>query len=508
MKHKRLKVALAAFLFTLISSALFPFRAGETHFFNDFQYRLYLSWIERGSFSYDAPADLSADKIVLRFHCPHTERIIPVVYTMEGGKISNQREVISQVKLSDPSLHETERSYRPILETTLYRLNSMESIFVTDFLTTLEMELTIEEMNSTESFSYLFGPERLTERLVIESVEFFTIEGNNNYEYVLKIGEEVHLRLSIPVSLKSQDILASISLHEEDYHFPLRIIDRKEHDPTLPEEPVPAESTTSSVYTFIPPVLHQPFVPAFKTHSSIPITGVKISDFINNYYHYGWGREMLHNKIAEPERFLASEFPHHNISINDGKITLQSDLFQNRFSSNISLVKKNISDGIAFDHSSNYHLSDDHTLILATDEAIHLPDLTTHEIEIIAPYINQLVAMHRVIGTSMLNFLLIPADVPVTVVFRDPERMVTHFDSYTDILLMLSHYWQQAQVYFSVDRVKKVNSFFEIDGTLVAKKPDDSRFDIAEVRFSLDKDYRINVAMLVIHTDVFSALDE
>ena len=105
-------------------------------------------------------------------------------------------------------------------------------------------------------------------------------------------------------------------------------------------------------------------------------------------------------------------------------------------------------------------------------------------------------------GTKLLDFLLIPAPVPTTLVIRDPERKVMMLDSYTDLILMLSYYWSDRNIYFNIDSVKKVNNFVEMSGSLVAHEKDKEHFDFAEVLFALDENYRIDLAMFILHTAV------
>jgi hypothetical protein len=226
-----------------------------------------------------------------------------------------------------------------------------------------------------------------------------------------------------------------------------------------------------------------------------------LSQFINKYRDNHWGREVLHNKITDPYAFLKQEFPKHTVQKTNNLYQIETaDLFN--LSANLQLIANRLKDGVAFQNTEQYTVDANQTVHLPTGDLISLSELNQSDIEIIAPFLNQLIAMHRGLGTKLINFLLIPADVQTFFVVRDPERLVYEFASYTDLLLMLSYYWQDHQLFFNIERVKKVNNYIEFEALLLAKSSLSENFDYAEVKFSLDREYRISVAMIVLHTNV------
>jgi hypothetical protein len=176
--------------------------------------------------------------------------------------------------------------------------------------------------------------------------------------------------------------------------------------------------------------------------------------------------------------------------------------FRENITPNLELIRKELKDGVMFDTLTDFDIDENGIATLITGDRISLSELNDQEIEIITPFLNQLNAMHRVMGSRLINFFLIPADVRTIFVLRDPDRSVSEFVSYTDLILMLSHYWKGRIVHFGIERVKKVNNYIELDCLLVGVCHDSGKSDFAEVKFALSKSFRIDLAMMTLHTNV------
>lgn len=474
-----IKLILIAIMLLVGKGALHCFRPEYRHFYSDYQFAMYLSWLERGDFATEGPASISQHSISMTFLRRSPGEQVPVEFDLRDGKIVTQIERITDIITADD--RNLENRYRYYLEQLLFRLNTTEEHFVKDFVSHFKIELRLDGFDSIKTLVTALQTAGDGERLQLSRCEFFEKpDQTNGYRVLLNNTYELEVIFDAGVDLtgyahryrsKEADLA---KLHRID---PPRKIERDE-TPYLPAavEPVPKPLKIS--------------------------TDMRVTDFIKSYKDINWGRNMIHNKIEDSEAFIRSQFPGHQLQNKGGEIKLVTDKFQELFSGNIKLVERILRDGVLFNSSPDYSIDDNRNVTLATGEVLSFAALNDQEISIVAPYMNQLLTMHRVMGTELLNFLLIPAPVPTTLVIRDPERKVMMLDSYTDLILMLSYYWQERKIYFNIDSVKKVNNFVEMSGSLVAYEKDEESFDFAEVLFALDENHRIDLAMFILHTEV------
>ena len=490
-------------IFTTGITLLHPFRPSMDNFKNEYMEQVFKSWIRQGNYPYDAPAKLSHYSIHLSYSRQHDPTTVEVLFDLDNGKIASLRELVSCSVLSEKENTDIEKGYRFLLESFLFRLNTENPLFLEDFMSAYSINLVISGSQQIESINNLYDPKNIGARYYPEAV-FFARSDSDYYLYEILFSNQLKLRISLPEEKLVKSLTSSYLLLNYTHQVKQSWTDESnDFKQLVDKQPSGIETIVSSNY--YPISDYPPYSTNISIRSPISKTISKdlgITDFFYTYHDHHWGREMLHNKIFDPYEFLSTEFPNHAITIQSGNIKLTTPLYNKVFSADIVLTLNQIVDGIIFDSSADFRIEGDKTVILATGESISLSALSKQEADMVAPFLNQLVTMHRVIGTKMINFLLIPADIPVTVVFRDQVRAVNHFDSYTDIVLMLSHYWSEAVVYFSIDTVKKVNSFIEISGSLIAQYGGSNFYDFVEVRFSLDKNYRIDIAMLVIHSNL------
>jgi hypothetical protein len=92
--------------------------------------------------------------------------------------------------------------------------------------------------------------------------------------------------------------------------------------------------------------------------------------------------------------------------------------------------------------------------------------------------------------------------VETTLVVKGETREIYDIYSYANLLLMLNKYWEDRIVYFNLQDVKKVNGYIEFKGMLIADSPESKTFDMAEIRFHLDNEYKIDLAMMFLNPEV------
>lgn len=488
---KRITVTIVALAAAV---TLFAFRPQPFHFSSEYQYVLYLSWLHRGGFAEEGPARLSQYNIAITFENRKTGQKVAAEFDMEKEKIAYQIERVTDVTTTADQI---ERSSRYYLEQLIFRLNTVNTIFVTDFIEAIDIELLYGEYDDMESIAGFLQSDEVEGRLTVTAASFDKLP-DGRYFYDLWFNNRYNLKVifnqidSLSRLARSLKEIESRQERVRDLQFPAR------------KEFTHYEIPPAYIHTLAPtPTPSFPAaVPKVEPPLPVSVRDLRMVDYIKTYYKHNWGRELLHNKIENRERFIKEEFPYHKYSERKDEIKLTTDKFKGHFSANLKLVERQLRDGILFSSSSDYRLDDSKNVTLATGEQLSLSELTSEEIDIIAPYMNQLVAMHRVMGTKMLNFLIIPAEVPTILVIRDPDREVIPLDSYTDLILMFSYYWADRNIYFNIDSVKKINNYVELSGTLVAHRSGEELFDYAEVLFSLDKNQRIDVAMVILHTNV------
>jgi len=101
-----------------------------------------------------------------------------------------------------------------------------------------------------------------------------------------------------------------------------------------------------------------------------------------------------------------------------------------------------------------------------------------------------------------MNFLLAEDEVSTTLVVKEDQKKIYDIYSYENLLLMLSKYWSDRTLYFSILEVKKVNNFIEFKSYLVAREPETGKYDLAEINFLLDENYKIDLIMMFLNPDL------
>ena len=56
-------------------------------------------------------------------------------------------------------------------------------------------------------------------------------------------------------------------------------------------------------------------------------------------------------------------------------------------------------------------------------------------------------------------------------------------------------------IYCSLKEVNKIDGFIEFKGFLIADAPEEESCDMAEILFHLDKDFKIDLIMMILHPE-------
>ncbi len=461
----RIILNLTVGLFFIILTGLFAFEPEVNNFSNVYQYELYLSWLEKGGLKTDFPAGFTSRKVVKDFIDINGE-IIHVEYDWEDWKIYDQREVLPFVLYAEDPVR-TRLCIR-YLEEFIYRLNSNRNSFISDFFDAGKIGLQYSNSEGSRALNLIWeelGPRRIS----VMPIELET--SGNKHIFNIPSKELNNIVILFPDSLELTDIIRDIRILEEEISSTIQVSKPEIHKIDIDEEKLPK------------------------------IEELSLTEYLRKYSHISLPRELLHNKIKNIPEFLEIEFPYHELIENDDIFFLTKEPYQKNIYCDIKLKSVQTRDGINILPESK-NVIRDKMFFLTSKEILDLSALTPEEINSITPYIPQLIYEHRAMGTRLLNFLLIHDNVPTTLIVRSDKREIYEIDSYADLLMLLNNYWKNRLIFFSINDVKKIEGCVEFKGYLVAGDPKGNDCDMAEILFHLDKEFKIDLIMMILHPGI------
>jgi hypothetical protein len=458
----------------------------ERDFSNDYQFKMHQSWLEKGGFKANIPANFSETSISKTFTNAENKKI-SVIYLWEKWKIYEQRENLSA--FCDFSKDEVAEKLL-YLETFIYRLNCENPQFVRDIFDKKNMSILYSDEENINAFDVLinsFQKKRFEVAMIKLSFR------NNRLGFIVSNSENDSFELYFPESLDTVSMLKEIRLLEEIRaqelnKLKVQEIERLKELETIKQKVAEWQQEMETEEEIV-------HFPLDKTK------GIQLATYIQRNYQKRQSRELLHNKIDNSETFIRNEFEQREIQKNGNKYFIRQTPFLSQFRNDMRIEVKNTNDGIDILPLSDYQINGK-KIMLGYDESLDLTKLSEQEIQNIAPYLCQLLYGHRAMGTRLLNFLLIHDDVPTSLVLYGAERELFEMYSYANMILLLHNYWQDRTVYFILDDFKKVNDYIEFTGFIAARSQQTDTYDFAEIRYQLNHDYRIQIAMMILHPDI------
>ncbi len=222
-----------------------------------------------------------------------------------------------------------------------------------------------------------------------------------------------------------------------------------------------------------------------------------IFDFILKNHKKNFYLEILNNKIKSPDKFIKSDFEDYYIKkIDDNTYRLALPEKFNNYYADLEIREKRNKNHISYKPALNYRINGK-KLKFPWGEEIDFSSLTNREINAISPSVVQLLFEHRALGKKIFYFLLINDAVPSTLVLKkDGRKQLLEFESYSSLLKMLNNYFLGDNVYFTISKVKRVNGYIEIFADMFVDKEDNDEKILAQVRFQIDKNYKMKYIML------------
>jgi hypothetical protein len=499
---------------------LWAYSPQDSDFYNRYQHNIYRSYLHYNNFSARQPASMAKDKISRTYQIDGQN--IEVEYILKEQKIYRQREKLAYI--FEGSSTEYLRVVE-FIEEFVYKLHTADARFIQDLLDIKEIALSYDGYHQTKAYRNLIQ-EVEQKRLKISPLQIFRSEGrliakatinegkliqwefSGDFEILQKNIDNLENRLSLMLptnsSLKTErNIFAGLPQVRSSSKKTLPQIP-KESDRKIDQIIASGESWTKSDQ---PHLIHIEAKPDSSRSNPMSLASLKkisaeneFLAFIDEHIHKVYSREILNNKISDPVKFLETEFPYSRLEYSDDKIFLYKNLDEWDFSGDLKLKVIKEIDGINITAIDEFAVQDN-KIILSETEIIDVSDLNLKEQQIISLRLPQLVYGHRSLGSRLLNFLLIKDDVPSTLVIQTDKRTIFELTSYAELLLILNDYWQDRQIFFRIEDIKKVSGNIEIRALLIAHDHIFQKNDTADVRFLLNKNYNMDMIMMFFFPD-------
>jgi hypothetical protein len=463
-------------------SILWAFQPQEADFVSNYQYRLYKSWLTKTDVSTQVAAGFSQEKVVKIF--TYNDKQIIVEYIWENHKIIKQLQKL-KINLKIRSDFTIDK-YIHYAENLVYRLNSNDKQFAADFLN----DEVLFRYNQKEGIAALDDFWNKYSKMVIAPDDIEIISSGEFGFRIPFFDDSFEIFFSTDIDLEK--LSDELSIKESRISKTQEKVGIQPKEDTLLEKiKLKEKLQTDSVIS-----KKNNITLITENHFDSDIYDLPIAEFIRKAHNVRQSKELLNNKIADVEAFLKQQFPQSKLQKIDELFYLKRGTFM-EFNGDIFVQKEIKEDCINILPYYDYQLKNS-KLVLPNKEEIDVSDLNMEEIDAIGNSILQLIYSHRALGTKLINFLIIHDEVPTTLIVRSDERELYEIYSYANLLLMLSKYWQNSQVYFNLNEVKKVNGKIELVGYLVAND-DSGKYDMAEIWFRLDKDYKLDLIMMMLY---------
>jgi len=454
------------------AALLLAFEPKEKDFISNYQFELYNSWLRKGDFKTNFPAVITQQKISKQFQSK-SKKQVKVEYLWKNWKIFEQREILP---FSDFLESPEFGVYAGFLKDFIYRLNGDDFTFLEDFTDFSKISFSFSGKNDLVALTSLFENYQ-TGRFDVIKIESFSKEE----------------RFGVRIYSDEDDILEFLFPKSDELRQLLKEQKKLEAEKIIKIKPVKKEKIIPEIEKKIVPKIED------KIYKK-PVSELSLEEYVRHYYEKKQTKELLHNKIKDVNSFLKEEFPNHQIQVLGKKYFLTKSRFNDNFSADISCFEQKTKDGINIVPDTFYEMSGKQVR-LKTNDKIDLSNLTDEEAENMAPFLAQLIYEHRTIGTRLLNFFLIHDGVPTTLVVNGKSRELYEVYSYANLLLMLNYFWKDRNVYFDLQDVKKVNGYIEFKGYLIADDSQSETYDMAEIRYHLDKNYKIDLIMMFLYPE-------
>lgn len=485
----------------LLAVKLDAFIPQSRDFASEYQYRMYRSWKTRERIIHENPARITHDIIERQLQFADSEA--EVVYYWKNWKINQQLE-----NLPDWLPYSDYEQELTIAGELLYRLNCQHSIFAEHYLKKMPVLLNYDELEGKSAIDSLMSRYKAKRLPVKSMMPVFENDKMTALNFLLVNGDSFSFVFTENTGIDA--------MREKLYKFEVAFSISKLPDkfyiqpkPDFEYQLHAKEESLTDTIEIAEKVTAIKEAEKLIEESSLKITVTEPTDTLMTDYEkklLNWieknkntcrGTELLNNKIDDIDEFLQDEFPEHSILINGSEYVLTHVPFDQHLPANLYLE-------IEQEDSWKISASDDvlyknKLAVVGGFEEFDLSALKDYEAESICRYLPQLLISHRVMNSRLSGFIMEPDMISTTLVVNGSKRSIYSINSYNDLLSMLGNFWEERTVYYTVNDFKIVDGYIEFRGYLAAENADKGCYDLAEIRYKLDEDYMMALAMMVLY---------
>ncbi|PID29843.1 MAG: hypothetical protein CSB55_00870 [Candidatus Cloacimonadota bacterium] len=492
-------------LFMLFISLGFAFQPKDYNFISSETFSIYLSWEKNCRMKQTVPAFLSQNEIQSVYSSNNQDTVL-VNFDLVNMKIATIREVLIYPEnfgkaIPDDLIKKAEQF--------VFTANSDNELFVKNFLTAEGINLNFGGKKNVQAIKLLINSRK---RIFPEFTDYKLL--NNSVKLIMKLAEGEIFSLEIPVSKEISDQI-KIKKNKLDFEFYLKnsvenfddFLKQKTENINYEIPRLYFEDKVSSTHENLSEKTNKKTESiedlkkeaADKTSTSIQKSEV-YKFLIENKNKYR-GRRLYQNEIENIFDFMVNSLPRHRVENKNNVYSAQTVSGPNEMSADISLIPDKDE---VFKVSSDYEIKNN-DIMLSSGICVKSESLTLPEQERIAPFLNRLIQEHRSLGSPVFDILAAPNVASASVLIKaGDERELIEMGSYSNLLFILHRYWKNKTVYFEIDKLRKVDGDIEISAHLIAWNTKQNLHDFGEIRFRLNSENKIDLAMMILYPDVKS----
>lgn len=374
-------------------------------------------------------------------------------------------------------------------EAFLYRLNSLDAQYVTDFYQPEIMQLQWGNTTDDEALKSLMN--WLGKRRLSYSLVDFQLRGDF-YVLQLAIPDAADLICRIDTTIDFNALLAQLENMEPG-------------DTTLTVHDIPSLRRTPRTQPPLPVQAPQQFTPPEPTVTiaqpssteELPIPETGLFAYIKHTWQQERNRELLHNKIGPFEAFLRQDFPHHSIK-RSGLVYTITPPDSSVVPGQIAVEVHRTKDGYDIQPAAAQQ-SPENTFVLSSGERYSLAALTSYQRRLFRPLLARFIYQHRALGSRLFNFLLEQNNTPATLAIRGTQEAIYDMPSYASLLLMLNSYVQGWQSYFTIGAIRYIDGGIEFQGFLTLRHPDNHNEYNAEINYRMNDECKLKYTLMTLY---------
>lgn len=486
-------VLLLAILLT--AGALSGYSPQESQFLHAIDFDLFLSWLNRGQFPHPGKAGFSPDVTFMTFERPDAPAI-DIELDTAGGRIAQLREVV--ILRDFPEQRPEALAAKHLLEALLFRLNAAGKGYAYEMIRDGDFVFSYGYRKGTEAF-HTFWEKYGSVRIEPQTIRWWTAGPEIHFHVTVTNRDD--FSLTVPTGrnpFPEREVRTTTSNRPDFGRSKARITE----SPVTIISPVPQEEQTQrrspEKSRQASKKIRIPDGPPPAGTVDIPdVQRLRFRHFISSNKDRPFSRQLRNNQIASADTLLKNNFPDSELDVRNGVYHFVRDPYLGVVSE-ISLRPERSADGLYIRPAIPWEIKP-HKLVLHGHEEIDTGNLSAEMVEKLAPAICHLTASHRVIGTSLFDFLLEHDYANTSLVVSSEDREFLQMWNYSRLLLLLHQWWKDRPVHFQIQRIFKRDGHIELQAVLLVPGRNPQYHDFADIRLHLDEKLKLDIAMMFLY---------